>query len=192
MQRVASIDKGLDVVEAIQAAGENGLGVRALGRALGINPTTTHNICQTLAARGYLIQDPSSRRFRLGASWLPLARQGDIWRGLADAADGLVHRCREELDESIMLAVLDRATIATLVYYPSSQALRVDEPRVMGACLCDGGGKTTAGQLAERSPGSLSRKLSCGGFHRLNHHRTRRVCTGASSFAGPGIRAHPR
>lgn len=133
MQRVSTIDKGLDVLEAILSAGEGGLGIRALARELDINPTTVHNICWTLSARGYLKQEPASKRFCLGSALLPLARGGELWRDLAETADPMVRQCKEELDESILLAVIDRTEILTLVYYPSSQALRVEEPRVLGS-----------------------------------------------------------
>ncbi|MCP4786354.1 MAG: hypothetical protein GY878_22665 [Fuerstiella sp.] len=51
---------------------------------------------------------------------------------LEEAAEPLVRRCRQQLGESILLAVLENAEVSTLIYLPSAQALRVHEPHAMG------------------------------------------------------------
>lgn len=131
MQRVGTVDKCFDLLEAILSAGEDGLGVREMARRLEINPTTVHNLCWTLIARGYLRQDQRTKRFQLGPRFMPLAQSAQVWRSLADTVQTLVRRCREELDESILLAVMEHSDISTLIYLPSTQALRVHEPRAM-------------------------------------------------------------
>ncbi len=133
MQRVGTVDKCFDIIEAALASGDDGLGIREIARRLEINPTTVHNLCWTLCARGYMRQDPSTKRFKLGAGFLPLAQSSQVWRSLAETVDSLIRRCHEELDESILLAVMDHTEISTLIYLPSTQALRVHEPRAMGA-----------------------------------------------------------
>lgn len=133
MQRAATLDKGLDILEAVAAGNEQGVGIRELARRIGTNPTTAHNLVWTLCTRGYLRQEEQTRRFQLGAAFLPLTQNVQWWRALAQSAEPLVSRCREELDESIMLALLEHTEVLTLIYQPSSQALRVHEPSVMGA-----------------------------------------------------------
>ena len=133
MQRVGTVDKCFDIIEAALASGDEGLGIREISRRLEINPTTVHNLCWTLCARGYMRQDPNTKRFKLGAGFLPLAQSSQVWRSLAESVDSLIRRCHEELDESILLAVMDHTEISTLIYLPSTQALRVHEPRALGA-----------------------------------------------------------
>ncbi len=132
MQRVSTVDKCFDILEAIRNAEEEGLGVREIARRVRTNPTTVHNICRTLCARGYLRQDPRSRSFQLGVGLFPLARSRHVWQSLAEAARPLVRRCRDELDESILLGLMEQGEILTLLYLPSDQALRVHEPQVVG------------------------------------------------------------
>ncbi len=132
MQRVGTIDKCFDILETILGSDREGLGIREIARQLDINTTTVHNICQTLCVRGYLRQNPNSKRYQLGTGLLPLAQSNQVWRNLEEAAEPLVRRCRQELDESIMLAVLDNTEVSTLIYLPSVQALRVHEPHAMG------------------------------------------------------------
>ena len=131
MQRAATLDKGLDILEAIRAAPETGMGIRELSRRLTINPTTVHNLAWTLCGRGYLRQDESSRRFILGPACGGLCRDVSPLHSLAQRAESLVRRCQGELDESVMLALLRNLEIVPLIYLPSSQALRVNEPNVM-------------------------------------------------------------
>ncbi|MEI7731033.1 MAG: IclR family transcriptional regulator [Verrucomicrobiota bacterium] len=131
MQRAATLDKGLDILEAIGGSREGGLGIRDLARRLNINPTSVHNLVWTLCARGYLRQIEATRRFELGPAGLRLVGGPLPWRELAQVAEPLVCQCQRELDESVMLAALHGTEILSLVYVPSSQALRVHEPDVM-------------------------------------------------------------
>jgi DNA-binding IclR family transcriptional regulator len=132
MQRSSTVDKSLSILEATRDAGEKGRGVRELSRLLGINPATVHNLAWTLSYRGYLSQNPKTRRFVLGPACQQLANSQSPWRDLAEKAGPLVRQCQRELDESIMLAALHGNEVVSLVYIPSTQALRVDEPEVMG------------------------------------------------------------
>lgn len=132
MPRVTTIDKCLDILETLLHTNRAGLGVRALARQLEMNVTSVHNMCHTLCDRGYLAQDPASKRFQLGLGLALLAQSGHVWQRLVDAAEPIVRRCQQELDESILLATMSSTEMTTLTYHPSSQALRVHEPHTMG------------------------------------------------------------
>ena len=131
MQRAATLDKSLDILEAIRESRGEGLGIREMARRLHINPTTVHNLAWTLCERGYLQQDDRTKRFRLGPACAKLAQHDMPFRDLAQRAEALVRRCQDELNETVMLAVLHNREIVPLVYLPSSQSLRVHEPNVM-------------------------------------------------------------
>ncbi len=133
MSRVSTIDKSLDILEAVMRAERHGLGVRALARQLGINVTSVHNMCHTLCDRGYLWQDPATKRFQPGLALVLLARSEHVWHRLVADAEPIVRHCQQELCESILLATISSTEIITLAYFPSSQALRVHEPHTMGA-----------------------------------------------------------
>ncbi len=131
MQRAATLDKSLDILEAIRESRGEGLGIREMSRRLNINPTTVHNLAWTLCERGYLQQNDKTRRFLLGPACAKLAQGDAPFRDLAQLAEPLVRRCQDDLDETVMLAALHGREIAPLVYLPSSQSLRVHEPNVM-------------------------------------------------------------
>lgn len=59
-----SLFRGL-LILALFISGEEGRGVVEVARQLGLSPSTTHRYISTLVAFGLLIQDPSSRKYRL-------------------------------------------------------------------------------------------------------------------------------
>ncbi len=61
-----SLDRGLMVLEAIGAA-ETDLGVRDLARMLGIAKSIVQRLLNTLYERGFVEQEPVSRKYRIGA-----------------------------------------------------------------------------------------------------------------------------
>jgi hypothetical protein len=59
-----SLFRGL-LILALFISGEEGRGVVDVARQLGLSPSTTHRYMTTLVAFGLLVQDPSSRKYRL-------------------------------------------------------------------------------------------------------------------------------
>lgn len=101
---VQSVERAFDVLEALAGA-DGDLGLTAIIQATGLPLATVHRLLGTLGARGYIRQDPVSRRYVLGPSVLklrePSARLFGVWAQphLAELAD--LSR------ESANLAVLD-------------------------------------------------------------------------------------
>lgn len=59
-----SLFRGL-LILALFISGEEGRGVVDVARQLGLSPSTTHRYITTLVAFGLLVQDPSTRKYRL-------------------------------------------------------------------------------------------------------------------------------
>jgi IclR-like helix-turn-helix domain-containing protein len=59
-----SLFRGL-LILALFISGEEGRGVVEVARQLGLSPSTTHRYMTTLVAFGLLVQDPSTRKYRL-------------------------------------------------------------------------------------------------------------------------------
>jgi DNA-binding IclR family transcriptional regulator len=146
------VEKGLDILEAVVDSPE-GLGVRALAHRLHINATSVHNIAGTLTGRGYLRQDEQTRRYRLGLMAMMLGQHTGYPAVLGEVARGLLRQLSRELDESILLAALERHHVIRVEYLPSSQALRVEEPEDLNPiAYCTACGKVL---LAAMTPSSL-------------------------------------
>jgi DNA-binding IclR family transcriptional regulator len=76
-----SLDRGLDVLELLEASGHD-VGVRDAARQLGLSPAIVQRLINTLCERGYLLRDPDTRRYRLGYRAIGLgsgrSRPGDL------------------------------------------------------------------------------------------------------------------
>ena len=66
-----SLERGLAILSSFRD-GRQLVGISDLGRELGLSRSTAHRYVATLAALGYLQQDPSSRKYRLGLRVLDL------------------------------------------------------------------------------------------------------------------------
>jgi IclR family acetate operon transcriptional repressor len=88
--RVQSLDRALDLLEALASAGE--LGVSDLAARTGLVPSTAHRLLSTLVERGYAAQSAAGGRYLIGYKLLELAS------GLQDRVERLRLAAREHLE----------------------------------------------------------------------------------------------
>lgn len=149
MATVLSIGKCLDLLEAV-AANDGGVGTRELSRKLGINVTTVHNIARTLASRGYLRQDPQTRRFTPGMRLMLLGRGRNLNRELSDIAMPFVRQAVEITGETAMLCTMEQGRAVRMIQIASPQALCVREHEDLGDhAYCTATGKMLLATLSE-------------------------------------------
>lgn len=127
MPKILSLDKSITLLETILHH-PNGIGTRSLTHQLGYNVATVHNIAMTFLERGYLQQDPQSKRFFPGIRLAMLSRHPSYSNSLIHPIRDTVEKLSEELNESVLLGSIEHGRIINLLYLPSKQALRVHEP----------------------------------------------------------------
>jgi DNA-binding IclR family transcriptional regulator len=88
--RSQSLERGLDVLEAIAAEGGE-VGVRELARRCGLSPTVVQRLVSSLASRGYVEKNDETSRYRLGHRALALGAS-------AEGAFDYVVAARQELE----------------------------------------------------------------------------------------------
>ena len=117
---VQSVDRALDVLEALSSGGTQGVSdiVRVTDLPLG----TVHRLLATLLERGYVRQD-AERRYAIGPATLGLADAGE--RSIA--AVGRVHagRLTTLCGETANLAVLQGHEMVYIAQSPSPHSLRI-------------------------------------------------------------------
>lgn len=119
---VQSVERALDVLEAL-ARSDGALGLTGLIQATGLPLATVHRLLATLGGRGYIRQDPESRRYLLGPSVLklrePYTRLFGVWaqRHLSELA--------EISQESANLAVLDGNHVVYIAQVAAPRRLRM-------------------------------------------------------------------
>jgi IclR family transcriptional regulator, acetate operon repressor len=122
--RVQSVERAFQMLEAIAAAGAEGLTLTDLAKAIGVSKSTAYAILQTMLGGGFVADTGAgmTRRYRLG---MALARLGDVvvsQIGLRDVALPVLRALAEETRLAARVAVLDEpyAVVIARVDAPDS------------------------------------------------------------------------
>ena len=104
--RVQSLERALDLLEALAGADE--LGVSEIAAQTGLVPSTAHRLLGTLVARGYASQSPTTGRYLLGYKLLELTSGvQDRLERLRTAARPHLEAIQSETGETTNLVVLE-------------------------------------------------------------------------------------
>ncbi len=101
---VRSVQLALDVLEAVAFSGDE-LGVTQLADRLNVTKGSVHRHLLTLVERGYLVQNPVTTRYAIGAKSRLLARlspEADLVR----IAEGPMRELRDALGHSVVLSAM--------------------------------------------------------------------------------------
>ena len=154
--RVQSLDRALDLLEALGSAGE--LGVSDLAARTGLVPSTAHRLLATLVERGYAAQSVTGGRYLIGYKLLELAT------GVEDRVERLRAAAREHLEaiqhetgETTNLVVLEGRDVVYVDKVDGTRSVRLFVE--VGSAIpahTTGAGKAI---LAWRSPEDLAALL---------------------------------
>lgn len=134
------------------------IGVREIGRELGINSATAQKIFATLGAYGFVEQDPVTKKYRLGLGLVELAGTKLSQLDLMSVAPSFINQLMHESGETVNLAVLYGRQALYLAKVESSPPIRV-AARIGGHAPlhCSAHGKAL---LAFAPPGLVEEVLS--------------------------------
>jgi IclR family pca regulon transcriptional regulator len=147
-----SLERGLAILSAFRS-GRPLLGVSELGRDIGLSRSTTHRYVATLAALGYLQQDPASKKYRLGPRVLDLGFSAINSMELREIAAPHLRELSDETGYTVNMAILDDLDIVYVDRCRSAQAgqREIDLNLHVGARLpayCTSLGKVLLAHLA--------------------------------------------
>jgi IclR family transcriptional regulator, acetate operon repressor len=113
---VQSVERALELLETLAESG-GARGVSELGRATGLPVATIHRLLVTMAARGYVRQEPASHKYTLGSHLIKL---GEVAiRQFARFAQPYLAELMEVSGETANLAVLEDGQVAYVAQAPS-------------------------------------------------------------------------
>ena len=122
--RVQSLERALDLLEALAATDE--LGVSDLAARTGLVPSTAHRLLGTLVSRGYAAQSPASGRYLLGYKLLELTSGlQDRLERLRGAARPHLEAIMERTGETTNLVVLEGAKAVYIESVTGTRSVRL-------------------------------------------------------------------
>ena len=113
---VQSVERTLELLETLAESPE-ARGVSELRRATGLPAATVHRLLVTLAARGYVRQEPASRKYTLGSHLIKLGEAAIHM--FARFAHPYLAELMEVSGETANLAVLEDGQVAYVAQAPS-------------------------------------------------------------------------
>ncbi len=121
-----SIERGLAVLSAFRSA-QPMLGVSELSNLVGLSRSTTHRYVSTLATLGYLLQDPATKKYRLGPRVLDLGFSAINSMELRDVAAPHLRQLSDETGYTVNMAILDDLDI---VYVERCRSSRLGQRQI--------------------------------------------------------------
>jgi len=122
---IRSLDKGLLLLETIEQA-ETPVGLAELASRLGWDKATIHRLLATLERRGYLLRDPSTRRYTLGLKIFGLYESVTRGFDIQRVTRPFLVRIAEQTGETAHLAVALSGCIVFIDRVASSESLAVN------------------------------------------------------------------
>lgn len=120
--RLSSVGAALRLLKAFSAE-EPELGITELARRLELAKSTVHRLTSTLVAEGFLEKNLVNDRYRLGLSLFALGTLVRRRMDISTEALPFLHELRGHTQETVHLAVLERADIMYLFNLESQQAI---------------------------------------------------------------------
>jgi IclR family pca regulon transcriptional regulator len=105
-----SLERGLAILSSFTAS-QALLGISDLARMLGLSRSTTHRYVSTLVALGYLEQDPSTRRYRLGPRVIDLGFSAINSMELREISLPHLQQLSDKTGHTVNMAILDGSDI---------------------------------------------------------------------------------
>ena len=119
------VNRALDILELVGRDSSRLYTLNEISTTLELNKATCANIIKTLVSRGYLVQDGRMTGYKLGSMAYMLTGNHLFKEELLSAAVGPMNELSKELNESSILAVLERDIRLVLYEANSTHELQV-------------------------------------------------------------------
>ena len=142
---IRAVDRVCDLLDLLQESRE-GVTLKDASHTTGLPKSSVFRYLVSLEHRRYIEHDPDTGFYRLGSAFMPVqARQIDL---LVERAHPQLERIRDEIGETVALAILDSDEIIYLDVVESQSDLRLaPAPGGRAAVHATASGKVIAAQL---------------------------------------------
>jgi IclR family acetate operon transcriptional repressor len=121
---IQSVDRALDVLEALAESGEE-LPLREVAARTDLNVSTCHHLLATLVKRGYAARSRLGRLYFIGNKVLELSNRRFSQFNIVEMAMPELRRLNQEIDEAVYLSAMRGHGLVTLAKLDSSHPIQV-------------------------------------------------------------------
>ncbi|MBD1383146.1 IclR family transcriptional regulator [Metabacillus arenae] len=123
ISRIAAVDNAIDLLLLLSNKSERS--IRELGEQLNVTKSTLHRTLQTLENRGFVKQDPISKKYSLGYKILELSVKLKSQNELRNLAFEDMEELRNVIGDTVQLAILDGEQILIIETVEGTKELRI-------------------------------------------------------------------
>jgi DNA-binding IclR family transcriptional regulator len=123
-QSVQSVDRTLDLVEALSAA-QGEISITRLAARTGLHVSTVHRLLSTLLRRGYVRQNPETARYYLGFKLGLLGEGAPRYTELRRIAHPVLQKLTDQANETSNLVVLEDTAAVYIDQVECAQVVRL-------------------------------------------------------------------
>ena len=106
VRQVASVSRALQIIELLISSSTHELGVSEISREIGVVKSTAHQLLATLAAHGFVENNGTTGRYRLGVRAMEAGAVASTQAGLGPAVLPLLEALVGEVHETCSIGVL--------------------------------------------------------------------------------------
>ena len=121
---MSTVVKALSLLDHFDASAPE-TGLVDMARLSGLDKATTRRLLVALAAKGFVEQDPVTRRYRLGAALVRLARIREAALPLIEIARPIVEALSQQSGETVHVSQIAGAVLSSVFVCESPRANRV-------------------------------------------------------------------
>ena len=121
-RKIGSVQRAVDILNLFDSQTPE-LGTTEIARALGLHKSTTASLVSTLAANGFLGQNPETRKYRLGLKLVERAFAMLDQVEIRQIAYPCLQELRNQWNETVNLAILDGADVVYIERMLGTKAL---------------------------------------------------------------------
>lgn len=121
-RKIGSVQRAVDILNLFDSQAPE-LGTTEIARALGLHKSTTASLVSTLAANGFLNQNPDTRKYRLGLKLVERAFAMLDQFEIRQIAYPALQELRNQWNETVNLAILDGSDVVYIERMLGTKAL---------------------------------------------------------------------
>ena len=163
---VQSLDRGLMILQTV-ALSKQPVSLSELTELLGINPSSTFRLSNTLRRRGFLVCPAGRKEYILGSSMWRLFRRYDWGNMLIRVADKQLNLLARRVDETAHLAIRERSALFIDSAAASNVVAVAGQVGELVPLYCTAHGKALLADTDERE---LRNLFGSGALHRYTRN----------------------